>query len=1010
MLTAHTNWQPPTELPDLRRTGIIALDTETNDEGLRADLGPAWPWHGGYVCGVNVAYWADGGIRAHYFPLRHPDTNNFDRPQVFAWLRDLVASGVRFVTQNGLYDWGWLRADGNILMPPSERLEEIGALATLIDENRFSYDLNALCAWRGLPGKDETLLRQAVKACGFKVSRKNPLQSHIWRVPARYVGPYAEADAANTLALFESLDPVLDKEGTRAAYRLEVDLLRMVHEMRRRGIRIDRSAAERAHDRIRQKRDAVLAELSEKLGRPTGMDEIGSPKWKAQTFDKYSIAYPRTAKGNPSFRGGNTGWMVNNPHWLPQLIAKATKYNTAASRFLEGHILNHIINGRVYSDIHPHRSDDGSGTCSLRFSYSDPPLQQMPARDKELAPLVRGVFLPEEGELWAKPDISQQEFRFVVHYAVLRNLPRAKEAADLYRADPDADFHAMVADMTSLERESAKAVNFAKIFGAGPEKFAEMIGKSPREAGAIFHQYDRKLPFISRLSDMCQREAKLLGYTELYDGARRHWDRWEAPGIYAKGAGPCSREEALRRTKDTEHPWFGRGLRRAKTHTAMNALIQGSAARHTKLWMRACWREGIVPLLQMHDALECSVATREQGELVARLGCEAVRLEVPMRVDLKFGRNWGDAKHTWSDLHEAVLGHTRASVAPEPPITNLEAPATPPPPPRPTAEIEVPAAPPTNGARVHVATAEAPIELPTPHLADLIDQPLVNGKICCPFHDDRTPSCHIYPDHFHCFSCGAHGDAVDWLMMVDGLDCDAAIQLLATRQNPTARPGRSEHNADTLASALRLWEQAQPITGTTAERYLADTRGIHIDSLPPISEAVLRFHPSCPFGSDQRHPCLLALFRDAQSDDPAGIHRVALTSEAQKIDRRMLGRWPTPRAIKLWPAESSLVIGEGIETVLAAATRLPHRGASLRPAWAIGSSSGIARFSLIAGVERLTILVDNDANGVGLSSAKECAKRWAAAGRAVALLTPQQIGTDFNDLVRGSARLETHAH
>src|SRR6516164_2357680 len=90
MPTAQTNWQPPTELPDLRRTGIIALDPETSDEGLRADLGPAWPWHGGYVCGVSVAYWADGGIRAHYLPLRHPNTNNLNRPQVFAWLRDLV--------------------------------------------------------------------------------------------------------------------------------------------------------------------------------------------------------------------------------------------------------------------------------------------------------------------------------------------------------------------------------------------------------------------------------------------------------------------------------------------------------------------------------------------------------------------------------------------------------------------------------------------------------------------------------------------------------------------------------------------------------------------------------------------------------------------------------------------------------------------------------------------------------------------------------------------------------
>jgi DNA polymerase family A len=83
------------------------------------------------------------------------------------------------------------------------------------------------------------------------------------------------------------------------------------------------------------------------------------------------------------------------------------------------------------------------------------------------------------------------------------------------------------------------------------------------------------------------------------------------------------------------------------TRNAMNSLIQGSAARHTKLWMRACWREGIVPLLQMHDALECSVTSQKQAELVARLGRKAVSLRVPMKVDLNFGPNWGDAKQTW---------------------------------------------------------------------------------------------------------------------------------------------------------------------------------------------------------------------------------------------------------------------------------------------------------------------------------------------------------------------------
>jgi DNA polymerase I-like protein with 3'-5' exonuclease and polymerase domains len=251
------------------------------------------------------------------------------------------------------------------------------------------------------------------------------------------------------------------------------------------------------------------------------------------------------------------------------------------------------------------------------------------------------VFLPEDGELWAKPDISQQEFRFIVRYAAKHKLTRAKEAVDRYRDDPDTDFHKLVAEMTGIERSSAKAVNFAKAFGAGVRKFAVMIGKREGDARALYDRYDRELPFVAQLAKLYQRRAADHGYLELYDGARRHWDQWAANADWSKGAGPCSREEAERRIKDPAHPWYQKGpVRRVDVHKAMNALIQGSAARHTKLWMRACWREGIVPLLQMHDCLDLSVNSPDQAERVAQLGREAVTLEVPIEVDLKFGRDW----------------------------------------------------------------------------------------------------------------------------------------------------------------------------------------------------------------------------------------------------------------------------------------------------------------------------------------------------------------------------------
>jgi hypothetical protein len=152
--------------------------------------------------------------------------------------------------------------------------------------------------------------------------------------------------------------------------------------------------------------------------------------------------------------------------------------------------------------------------------------------------------------------------------------------------------------------------------------------------------------------------AASRGYLQLYDGARRHWDDWVAWGNW-KGTGPCSREEAERRIKDPSHPWYRKGPpHRIDTHKAMNALIQGSAARHTKLWMRACWREGITPLLQMHDSLDCSVASPELAERVAQLGREAVTLEVPIQVDLKFGKSWGDAVYTWDKLCNGIKIHS----------------------------------------------------------------------------------------------------------------------------------------------------------------------------------------------------------------------------------------------------------------------------------------------------------------------------------------------------------------
>jgi DNA polymerase len=266
---------------------------------------------------------------------------------------------------------------------------------------------------------------------------------------------------------------------------------------------------------------------------------------------------------------------------------------------------------------------------------------------------------------------------------------------------------------------------------------------------------------------------------------------------------------------------------------------------------------------------------------------------------------------------------------------------------------------------------------------------LVGGKINCPFHDDDTPSLHIYDDHYHCFGCDAHGDLIELLMKIEGmssLDAEQAFAAFtpANRQRP-----------DYLPQAMRYWNAAQPIIGTLAERYLADVRRIDTAALPVDID--LRFHPRCYFNG-AKVPCMIALLRDSLTDEPTGIHRIALTPAVfagGKVERRLLGRQGRG-VVKLWPAGSQLVVGEGIETVLAAATRL-----SQRPAWSAISAPMLEKFPVLPGVEQLVILVDHD--DAGKQAASKCTNKWRCAGRHVRQLMPRTPGTDFNDLIKGEA-------
>lgn len=640
MFMPKSDWRPPTELPDLRRQPNIAIDLETRDEGLARGRGSGWARGQVAVAGMGIAWGAPGKVQGKYFPVRHPGST-FTPEQLGAWLRDhLRCPDIKFHFHNGPYDLGTMRAEWGLL-PPAQ-IEDTTAKAVLVDENRPSYKLDAVCRAYGLSGKDETLLYEAAAAMGIKRAQ---VKASMHRMDASYVGPYGEADPVQTLELSYLLDRQIEAQELQAAYQLEMDLIPMIQEMRWRGIRVNTERAEAAAADLRSQRNEVLSDLAHRLGRHNiTIDMCRSPQFLEHWHDAEGIPYPRTPKTR---RGSFTAdWMRKHEHWLPRLVARADQLEEAASKFIEGFILEYAHRGRLHADINQFRSDEG-GTRTHRFSYSDPALQQMPGdKQPELKALIRGLFLPEPGERWGALDYSQQEYRLIVHYACRLGLPGAEEARARYLADARTDFHQMVADMTGLPRRNAKDVNFAKVYGAGIGQFASMTGMTRERAEETMKQYDELLPFPKALDGECKVVARRTGYIIMIDGARMHFDRWEPAEWNQRDGSPLPNGAARKR-------WPGIRLMRAFTHKAMNGLIQGGAARQTKSAMRDLWREGIVPLIQMHDELSTSFADERTAMRAAELMRDTIPLEVPMLVDAEFGRDWGDAKHTWKEAETA---------------------------------------------------------------------------------------------------------------------------------------------------------------------------------------------------------------------------------------------------------------------------------------------------------------------------------------------------------------------
>ena len=449
LFTPETEWVMPEELKDLHGYKEIAIDLETNDPHL-LELGSGNVTGRGHIAGIAVAVEGWSG----YFPIHHESGGNMDKKLVLSWLQDICnQEETKFIFHNAMYDICWLRSAGVIV---KGKIIDTMIAASLIDENRLSYQLNFLSKHYVGFGKDESILNAAAKEYGLDPKKD------LWRLPALFVGQYAERDAESTLKLWKKLETELYQQELWDIFNLETRLFPCLVDMRFKGVRVDLDKADKIKKYLIDKENKILKDIKDL----TGIDvEIHAARSIAKAFDKLKLPYDRTEKSKePSF---TKNFLQNHPHKLPKAIAEARELNKAHSTFIDS-ITKHSVNGRIHADINQIRSDQG-GTVTGRFSMSNPNLQQIPARHPELGPLIRSIFIPEDNHTWGSFDYSQQEPRILVHYAKLQNLTGVDEIVDAYNAG-DADFHQVVADMAGIERKQAKTINLGLMYGMGKNK------------------------------------------------------------------------------------------------------------------------------------------------------------------------------------------------------------------------------------------------------------------------------------------------------------------------------------------------------------------------------------------------------------------------------------------------------------------------------------------------------------------------------------------------------------
>jgi len=609
-------WNTPIEYKDLSQYKEIAIDLETRDEGLNNKLGAGWALGKGEIVGFAVAVEGWKG----YFPFAHLGGGNMIPEQVKRYMKDVCALPSTKIFHNAQYDVGWLEASGIKVNGP---IVDTMIAAALIDENRFSYSLNTLSVDYLNEIKAETELREAAAAHGI-----DP-KAEMWKLPAEHVGYYAEQDAELTLKLWQRFKQEIATQSLTTVWEMEQQLLPILIKMRQRGVKVQVERAEELQKEMMTQEKEILKAIKKESGIEV---DIWASRQIAKAFDKLKLDYPRTEKTKePSF---TQNWLINNKNKIAQLIVSAREINKFHGTFLSS-IMRYQVNGRIHGEINQLRGDNG-GTVSGRLSMSNPNLQQVPARNKDFGPKIRSLFIPEEGYKWGSFDYSQQEPRMTVHYAasIGDGYEGSNELVEAYQ-NASADFHQTVADLVGIERTQAKTIGLGLMYGMGKNKLAISLGVTKDEADELIVKYNKKVPFIKKLSDRCKYAADEKGVIRTKKGRKCRFDLWETRDFGLHIA---------EKYEDAVAKYGKDNIKRAYTYKALNRLIQGSSADQTKQSMLDCYNAGHLPMLQIHDELCFNVKDDNHAQQIKNIMQESIKFKVPSVVEYGLGESWGDAK------------------------------------------------------------------------------------------------------------------------------------------------------------------------------------------------------------------------------------------------------------------------------------------------------------------------------------------------------------------------------